>query len=538
MPHRSAKVLGFAAFALTASCSTWDDLGPTPPEGPAEAPRTTAKPSAEAAASPSASASGGPIVPVPPVPWARESIHPVRWTVPTDTTGLNESVRIDESRDGGATWTTVGYAPMEERYFRYKVPSEGPPVTRVSIVFRTFDGRGNEIVVRRDQGPDVTLTPSKRKSYTWTRVAENAPFGPRDGAGGVVHAGKMWLIGGWNSNRFPLSTGNDVWSSADGASWTLEKPNTFVSPSTFDHANDWEGRHFAGYHTFGGRMWIVGGDPIQGYYQTDVWSSADGKAWTRTDAYQPKLPYTSVDTDPLSATFGQTLYDDTVRPREETSFGKRTLALTGVFQGALFVMGGQRIEQFVNASVGGAAKAFDDVWRSTDGASFAQVPTAGAIFSPRALVSEVVEHGGRMWVVGGGLYDDPTAGRPSRSYFNDVWTSPDGAAWEKVPSEAPFAPRIWHNVKELDDRVWVLCGYDGGELGQGRIADNLGDAWYTSNGTDWYDAPPPPDFVPRHAATTWVHGGSLYVGAGNAMRAELDGSSTWIADVWKVTPTP
>ena len=158
--------LGIAALSLIVSCSGWHDPGPSAPASPAEEARTSAKPSAATSPSPSAPPSGGPIVPVPPMPWARESVHPVRWTVPPDVTGLNESVRIDESRDGGATWSTVGYAPMEERYFRYKVPADGPAVTRVAIVFRTFDGRGNEIVVRRDQSPDVPLTPSKRKSYT------------------------------------------------------------------------------------------------------------------------------------------------------------------------------------------------------------------------------------------------------------------------------------------------------------------------------------------------------------------------------------
>ena len=53
--------------------------------------------------------------------------------------------------------------------------------------------------------------------------------------------------------------------SADGKTWMLEKPNSFLDRS-FDPARDWEGRHTAGYVVFRDRMWIVGSfytrDPI------------------------------------------------------------------------------------------------------------------------------------------------------------------------------------------------------------------------------------------------------------------------------------
>ncbi len=54
----------------------------------------------------------------------------------------------------------------------------------------------------------------------------------------------------------------------DGESWTLELLNA-----------PWEGRHTAGYVVHRDRMFIVAGDPIQGHYQYDVWSSADSIHW-------------------------------------------------------------------------------------------------------------------------------------------------------------------------------------------------------------------------------------------------------------------
>ncbi len=461
---------------------------------------------------------------VPGSTFAKESIHPIRWSVPTDLGVLDSTVTIVESTDAGATFHRVTEAPLDDlhqgEYFRWTVPSEGER-GRVAVEFHRTNEKGESSVLRRLESLDIAFSPSQKKEYTWQKVANEAPFGARDGAGGIVHGGKMWLIGGWNPERFPLDCANDVWSSVDGATWVEEKPNTFTSAAFPRH--DWEGRHFAGYHSWNGKMWIVGGDPNQGYYQTDVWSSEDGRAWTRTDAHaiQPRL-----DTNGTPFSFADQ------RPLEIPQFGLRTAHVTAIFGDHLLVMGGQRIEQFVDPAWPGApGKSFDDVWRSSDGVTFARVPSKGKMWAPRGYVSEAVELDGRLWLVGGGLSEDPTAGRARREFYNDVWSTTDGERWEQAPNASPFSPRIWHNVKSFDGRIWVINGYDGDRLGQGRAADNLSDVWYSSNGTDWYEAHPPSTFVPRHAGTAWVHAGGLFVGSGNAIAGE------WYADVWKMTPT-
>src|SRR5579871_4280549 len=79
--------------------------------------------------------------------------------------------------------------------------------------------------------------------YRWTKVTDQAAYAPRDGAGALVFQNKMWLIGGWNPGDkkfFPRICNNEVWSSTNGADWTLEKPNSFLD-ATFDPAADWEG---------------------------------------------------------------------------------------------------------------------------------------------------------------------------------------------------------------------------------------------------------------------------------------------------------
>ena len=105
--------------------------------------------------------------------------------------------------------------------------------------------------------------------YKWVNVTNDAAYAPRDGAGALVFKGKIWLLGGWHpydKEHFPRICNNEVWSSADGKIWTLEKPNTFKD-NTFDPTLDWEGRHTAGYVVHKDKMWIVGGDCNQKHYQ-------------------------------------------------------------------------------------------------------------------------------------------------------------------------------------------------------------------------------------------------------------------------------
>ena len=76
--------------------------------------------------------------------------------------------------------------------------------------------------------------------YEWVKVTESAAFASRDGAGTLMFNGKMWLLGGWSPEdkvNFPLICSNEVWSSKDGADWTLEKPGTFGRDS-FDVDTD------------------------------------------------------------------------------------------------------------------------------------------------------------------------------------------------------------------------------------------------------------------------------------------------------------
>jgi hypothetical protein len=322
-------------------------------------------------------------------------------------------------------------------------------------------------------------------AYEWQNITMKAPFMACDGAGALVFNGRMYLIGGWRSKSdpvpFPRGCTNSVWSSADGLHWTLDKPNTFLDDS-FDPTQDWEGRHTAGYVVHQGKMWIVGGDPIQCHYQNDVWNSADGKTWTLVNKDKP-VPW-----------------------------GPRCLMYVVQFNGYIWVMGGQTTPQFAP----GKETFYRDVWRSKDGIDWEQVKPAEPFWSQRGLIGGRAIFKDRIWILGGGTYDTPAI--PDRKLFNDVWSSEDGVRWKLHAEQAPWHPREYHDVAVFDNRLWVLEGWNG---------KNRNDVWHSSDGATWTEVPNTP-WKPRHASSIFVFKDALWVVTGNNMES----------DVWRLTRKP
>ena len=316
------------------------------------------------------------------------------------------------------------------------------------------------------------------REYRWIQVNAAAPFAPRDGAGALVFADKIWLLGGWSpadKTYFPRICNNEVWSSADGIDWTLVKENAFAEG--YAHAADWEGRHTAGYAVFNERMWIVGGDGNQGHYQNDVWSSADGVHW------------------------------DCVN--RDVAWGPRLLHYTFVLRDKIWILGGQTLPQFAPAE----ERFYDDVWHTEDGVDWQRREPREPCWTPRGMIGGSAVFQDRVWILGGGTYDTPD--HPDRIYYNDVWSSADGIDWHCHVETAPWAPRDYHEVAVFDDKLWLLEGFDG--------KGNRNDVWYSSDGESWTELPDVP-WAPRHAASVCVHRNALWVIAGNNMES----------DVWKL----
>ncbi len=319
-------------------------------------------------------------------------------------------------------------------------------------------------------------TEAKAMPYHWELVTMTAPFAPRDGAGALTLDGRMWLLGGWNPGdkvNFPRICNSEVWSSPDGLHWT-----------EVNEQAPWEGRHTAGWVVHQDKLWVVGGDCNQHHYQNDVWNSSDGVTWTRVCDNVP--------------------------------WGDRALQFAYSFRGKIWVMGGQTMPAF---APGPPETFYNDVWCSEDGAHWTRV-LEHAPWSPRGMSSgqAIFQAPGQpapeMWIIGGGTYDTPTT--PTRQFYNDVWSTPDGVHWTCHTEHAAFPPRQYHEVAAWDGKMWVMEGYhkDGG---------NRKDVWYSSDGETWAELPNTP-WKPRHAASLFVHDDALWMVAGNNMQP----------DVWKL----
>lgn len=321
--------------------------------------------------------------------------------------------------------------------------------------------------------------------YRWECVTDRAPFAARDGAGALTLKDRMYLLGGWNPGdkvNFPKICNSEVWVSTDGLDWKEINPQA-----------PWEGRHTAGWVVHQDKLWVIGGDCNQRHYQPDVWNSPDGVMWTKVC---DNLPW-----------------------------GQRALSFVYAFKGRLWAMGGQTMPGFVP----GSPEAFyNDVWRSADGAHWTRV-LEHAPWAPRGMSSGHVIFKDRLWILGGGTYDTPTT--PTRQFYNDVWSTPDGLRWTCHTERAAWHPRQYHEVAVWDDRMWVMegCWFDSTKPMKewGKPNPNRNDVWYSADGVNWTELPDTP-WKPRHAASLFVHRDALWMVAGNNMEP----------DVWKLVRRP
>lgn len=246
------------------------------------------------------------------------------------------------------------------------------------------------------------------------------------------------------------------------------------------------------------RLYILGGrtpnpsqfNPFGSILWDDVWKSDDlGKSWLRVAAGPVADPQ-----DP-----------DTIWPAR------------GYFQAvtkgeAMFVLGGQDFSVAPNPDFPTNCPSapvpcppfvpnstfFNDVWRSTDGANWEQL-TASAPWEGRAGLSAIVFKGW-IYVIGGGKGDDVAIGGSGRELFDDVWRSRDGAKWELVTDDAPWAPRAGAAVVEKNGAIYLLGGEDGFlcEPGIGGLnCPYFNDVWRSRDGATWELVTASADWSPR-----------------------------------------
>ncbi len=117
----------------------------------------------------------------------------------------------------------------------------------------------------------------------WKLEAEHAGWSPRMAGGLLVFNDRIWLFGGVQKYYFGNDDDlkNDVWSSADGIKW---EQATAKAP--------WSPRAYLQVAALNGRMYVFGGGNYLPNYQAknDVWSSDDGANWTLETESAPWPP--------------------------------------------------------------------------------------------------------------------------------------------------------------------------------------------------------------------------------------------------------
>ncbi|MFZ2960367.1 MAG: hypothetical protein WA705_26085 [Candidatus Ozemobacteraceae bacterium] len=135
---------------------------------------------------------------------------------------------------------------------------------------------------------DSTIV-SSSDGTTWTTETSSPAYGTRSSYGLTAFSGKLWIVGGGNQIE-PTSPSarmdtvasptqaaylSDVWSSADGKSWTQEIATASFSPRKGLMLMSDEGRMLLA----GG--WVGRGASNSTLLKNDVYTSTDGKTWTQ-----------------------------------------------------------------------------------------------------------------------------------------------------------------------------------------------------------------------------------------------------------------
>ncbi|MFO0552259.1 MAG: IPT/TIG domain-containing protein [Polyangiaceae bacterium] len=325
--------------------------------------------------------------------------------------------------------------------------------------------------------------------YEWQRLTpEIAPdWRVRDGntLTFLPSTNRFWMVGGWNGFQEPdgfshvdpelglyppENTTNEVWSSADGISWTLELPH--------EHTQ-FQRRHVHSTVLWGDALWVIGGDSHQGFYNHDVLSSADGVTWT-----------------------------EVLKPGEPP-WQPRALQISGVFDGALWTGGGQDL-----LGLEGDYAYHNDLWRSEDGVHWTEVAPDGPASATRwggcGMVDGFVEFKGELWLVGCARYRE-VAGH---ELFAEVWSTADGTSWHRH-EDPPWAGKAWPNVLVWDDKLWILFGYTYGDPSAGWSAGNANEVWFSEDGETWEALPVDSPVPGSHAQGVAVRGDELVYAGGN-----------------------
>lgn len=353
----------------------------------------------------------------------------------------------------------------------------------------------------------TTIAPASLDEFTWTQVNPSAPWSKRAGLRVAELNGRIFVVGGRTPNNSALpgdsTVWGDVWASDDGGlSWTqlLETgaPGGFPARAYFSLVAKDDALWVIGGQDFGleenpfCELLAQGVTPPPGLgidpnapcppflptsqFFNDVWKSSDGITWEQVTAAAP--------------------------------WAGRAGLSAAVMGDEIVVLGGsQNDDSSIIGPNGPQRKYFNDVWTSTDGIAWKQA-TDAADWQERAGAAVAVKDDA-LYVLGGevGFTCSPLPDCVP-PYFNDVWRSTDGAAWELVTDAAGWSPRPGHVCKVMSGQFVCFGGFG--------LIENPMDMWVSPDGDSWTQLPQVPWNAAEPAAIRYDFDALVTVGPDGA----------------------
>ena len=254
---------------------------------------------------------------------------------------------------------------------------------------------------------------SSRNVRDWNLLSARQPWGPRHGAGWVVHRDRLYVLSG--------DLYEDAWSSSDGIEWIQEnarapfgKRYTPNAVSDGDRVFLYAGQNWAPYDgcAFQPECSAVG--------LNSVWSTVDGKNWELRTAGAP--------------------------------WAGRGLVHGGAyFNGRIYVVGGGLKLALPGEELADTVAEFTDIWSSADGATWRkEADTLG--FTPRTHFSLLATPKG-CYVSGGSVGHQA-------NLSNDVYFASDCVRFEPIADPSPMQVRHASSLAYFNGSIVILGGHN------------------------------------------------------------------------------
>jgi hypothetical protein len=165
--------------------------------------------------------------------------------------------------------------------------------------------------------------------------------------------------------------------------------------------------------------------------------------------------------------------------------------------------------------LGGSARGTDplhDVWSSPDGMAWQKVAD-----SAQGAGGATVVFQNKLWSMHA---REISSDGSVTTYANDLWNSADGIHWTKVTDSADFPGRTGFAFLVYQDKLWVLNGLQG-------LSSPVTDVRYSTDGIVWKQALVNSDFIGENQEGAAVFNDKMWLSGGGAFVYGSNNNQIW-----------